>query len=136
MTLLLLLTLGLFAPAPEGTAQGAAGASDEQLDVVTAALRSGDAEAVASYFDATVELVLPGVDNILPRETARARLAAFLAAHPPRGYARVHGGTSSGEDGAYVIGTLRCEGDAAYRVYVYGRVGERPVVQELRIERE
>lgn len=104
-----------------------------QLDVVVAALSKGDAKAVSSFFDHTVELVLPRVDDILPKAEAEKKLASFFEANPTKSFARVHGGTSTGEDGAYVIGTLTTE-NGAFRVYMYGRGSGTPTVQELRIE--
>ena len=104
-----------------------------KLDAVVAALSKGDAKSVSSFFDNTVELVLPGVDDILPKRAAERQLIAFFEANPAKAFARVHGGTSTGEDGAYVIGTLTTE-TGSFRVYLYGRGADTPIVQELRIE--
>ncbi|MFK8058166.1 MAG: DUF4783 domain-containing protein [Saprospiraceae bacterium] len=104
-----------------------------QLDAVVSALSKGDAKAVGVFFDQTVELVLPGVDDILPKADAEEKLAAFFLANPAQSFTRVHGGTSTGEDGSYVIGTLKTE-TRAYRVYIYARGTGTPTVQELRIE--
>ncbi len=106
-----------------------------QLDAVVQAISQGDAAAVGSYFDATVELVLPGVEDILPKAKAQTQLANFFEAHPAKSFARVHGGTSTGEQGAYVIGTLTTS-TGKWRVYVYGKGEGSPTVQELRIEPE
>ena len=129
MTLLVALSVALSLPA--------APASDGpmQLEPVVAALQAGDAAAVGRHLDETVELVLPEGEDILPRDRAVERLKGFFSRHAVRSFARVHGGTSRGAGGTYVIGTLACdEGD--YRVYVYAR-GEGDLrVQELRIEAE
>ena len=114
-------------PAPQATAAN--------LDIVVEALGRGDAATASGYFDKTIELVLPGVEDILTQAQARTRLAAFFERHPVSGFTRVHGGTSGGEEGAYVIGTLSSGGDK-FRVFVYGRGAATPVVQELRIEAE
>lgn len=126
MNTFLLLACTLFIPI-------SAADQPAQLDAVIAALSKGDAIAVSAFFDNTVEMVLPGVDDILPKAEARKNLVAFFEAHPVKSFARVHGGTSTGEDGAYVIGTLTTE-NATFRVYVYGRGSSTPIVQELRIE--
>ncbi len=104
-----------------------------QFDDVVAALSVGDAEVVSTFFDNTVELVLPGVDDILPKTEATKKLQAFFEVNKAKSFARVHGGTSTGEDGAYIIGTLTTE-TGNFRVYMYGRGGGTPIVQELRIE--
>jgi len=105
------------------------------LDAVVSALAEGDAEGAGLYFDSTVELVLPGVEDILTRKAATQQLKNFFAANPTESFARVHGGTSNGEAGAYVIGTLTTT-TGRYRVYVYGKGAAQPIVQELRIESE
>ena len=106
-----------------------------QLDAVVDALARGSAPAVSAHFDETVELVLPGVEDILPRAEAESALAEFFAANPPRAFERVHGGSSKGVAGSYVIGSLACA-SGTYRVYVYSDGAARGTVQELRIEEE
>lgn len=106
-----------------------------QFEAVTAALAKGDAEAVSRHFDQTVELALPGLEDIFPKASAAAKLKGFFNLNPASGFTRVHGGTSRGEVGAYVIGTLNCS-TGKFRVYLYGRGDGQILVQELRIERE
>ncbi len=105
-----------------------------QLEDVVAALSIGDAHAVSGFFDNTVELVLPGVDDILPKAEAKKALEAFFVSNQAKSFERVHGGTSTGADGAYVIGTLSTA-NGNFRVYLYGRGVGTPMVQELRIEK-
>ena len=133
LTLLAALCLTL-APAP--TAGGFADL-ESQLESVTRALGAGDAESAARHFDRTVEVVLPGgVEDILARDAAAQALAKFFRQHPPKEFAQVHGGTSAGRDGAYVIGTLVARSGEKFRVYVYGSGTAGVAVQELRIEEE
>lgn len=129
MLLLLSFCFGfLLSPAPGNQA-------DVQLDRVGTALGKGDAAGAGAFFDATVELVLPGVEDILTKGEARTKLKQFFEQNEAKGFVRVHGGTSSGEEGAYVIGTLTTV-RGTYRVFIYGRGLETPIVQELRIEPE
>ncbi len=106
-----------------------------QFDAVTAAIGRGDVEALGGFLDNTVELALPGIDDIFTKAQAKAKLKGFFALHPPKTFTRVHGGTSKGDVGAYVIGSL-VSGDEKYRVYVYGIGDATPKIQELRIERQ
>jgi len=106
-----------------------------QLDAVVVALSQGDAVGVGRHFDQTVELVLPGVEDIFTKDKAQVELERFFSSNQAQNFARVHGGTSSGEKGTYVIGTLTTD-TGSYRVYVYGRGDAAPTVQELRIEAE
>lgn len=132
MNALLLVTSLLFATfLPQATHF----ADTKQFDGVTAAIAKGDVEALGTYLDQTVELALPGIDDIFTKAQALTKLKGFFALHPPKAFSRVHGGTSKGDIGAYVIGSLS-SGSDKYRVYIYG-IGEgTPKIQELRIEKE
>ncbi len=109
--------------------------SSIQFDAVMAAIAKGDVASLSSYLDKTVELALPGIDDIFTKEQATAKLKSFFALNPPTGFARVHGGTSKGDVGAYVIGSLSC-GEKRYRVYLYGTGDAAPKIQEIRIEKQ
>ncbi len=104
-----------------------------QFDAVTGAIARGDVASLSTYLDKTVELALPGIDDIFTKEQASAKLKGFFGLYPPTGFARVHGGTSRGDVGAYVIGTLNC-GERKFRVYIYGIGDASPRIQEIRIE--
>ena len=136
-SLLAILSLVLFAWVPDHGPLTPTTAESrlvrDQLEAVAQALSSGDAEGLSEHFDAVVELTLPGVNDILPRERAESVLSDFFAKQAPHSFARVHGGLSGGDQGNYVIGELRCS-DATFRVFLYagGDAGTR--IQELRIE--
>lgn len=106
-----------------------------QFDAITAAIARGDAAAVSGYLDETVELALPGLDDIFTKQQATDKLRSFFGLNPPSGFARVHGGTSRGEVGAYLIGSLK-SGGKTFRVYLYGVGDASPTIQEIRIEEE
>ena len=140
-TLSLLLSLTLlsgptpFSPPPPQPISPEATSPPTQFDAVTSAIARGDAAAISTYLDKTVELALPGLDDIYTREQATAKLKGFFGLHPPSGFSRVHGGTSRGEVGAYVIGSLK-SGQKTFRVYLYGTGEVKPTIQEIRIEEE
>ncbi len=131
-----LLPLLLLAVIVSFAATWSAQSIEPQLDAVGQALATGDVPGVTRLLDETVELVLPGTSDIVSRGEAQRLLAGFFRSSPPQSFSRVHGGTSSGASGSYLIGTLVTE-PASYRVYVYGLAdGDGGVVQELRIEAE
>ncbi len=108
---------------------------ETQFDAVTSAIAKGDVTSLATYLDRTVELALPGIDDIFTKDQAVNKLKGFFGLNPPTGFVRVHGGTSKGDIGAYVIGTLSC-GTDKYRVYIYGTGDANPRIQEIRIEKQ
>ena len=106
------------------------------LQQITSAIGKGNAEALAPFFDASVEIsILEDVD-IYDKQEAVSVVKGFFATHAPKGYSQVHEGTSKGKDSRYVIGKLNTS-DGAYRVYLYLRSeGDKEIIQELRFDTE
>ncbi len=101
---------------------------------ITKALKTGNSEALSSFFDEDVELALLDDEDIYEKAEAKAKLTRFFESHPPKSFSQVHKGTSKGEDSHYVIGDLVADG-TTYRVYIYLEETEDSyIIQELRIE--
>ncbi len=101
---------------------------------ITKALKTGNAEALSSFFEEDVELALIDDEDIYEKDEAQEKLAEFFSNHPPKSFNQVHKGTSKGEDSHYVIGDLTANGKT-FRVYIYLEETEDSyIIQELRIE--
>jgi len=72
---------------------------------VSAALKKGDATAIASYFMPQVELTLNGKDGLVDKAQAQQMLAAFFSENPPQAFTIKHQGTSKLDD-QFRIGEL------------------------------
>ena len=105
------------------------------ISTLNKALSDGDATTIGSYFDQTVELTLFDKLSVLNKTAATAALNDFFAKNKPRAFNEVHQGSSKGSASHYSIGDLTT-GTGTYRVYLYYKsVNEKPVIQEMRIEK-
>lgn len=105
------------------------------IAAVTKALSEGDAATLSNYLDNTVELTILASQNVYNKAQATTVLNDFFAKNKPRSFNAVHQGSSKGSSSHYTIGDLSST-TGTYRVYLYYKsVGEKPVIQEIRIEK-
>jgi len=95
------------------------------------AMKSGNAKAIAKYFNTQVELALPEGEDKYSKSQAEKLLASFFEATQPNGFTTMHSGASKNEL-SYIIGRLQTE-KGSYRVSVYLR-GD--VIEQLHIDTE
>lgn len=110
-------------------------AEQPNMASVTKALSEGDAATLSNYLDNTVELTILASQNVYNKAQATTVLNDFFAKNKPRSFNAVHQGSSKGSASHYTIGDLS-SATGNYRVYLYYKsVGEKPVIQEVRIEK-
>ncbi len=99
------------------------------------ALSDGDATTIGTFLDQTVELTLLDKLTVLDKRAATVALTDFFAKNKPRAFTEVHQGSSKGSASHYSIGDL-ATASGTFRVYLYYKsVNEKPVIQEMRIEK-
>lgn len=111
------------------------GTKNLQLQVISSALSKGDAETIGKYLDKNVELVLPDIEDFTSATTALKHLKSFFSENPVDSYSQIHEGNSPDKLGFYLIGSMKSN-RKSYRIYVYSKGSDRPIIQELRIELE
>jgi hypothetical protein len=105
------------------------------LTPVTKALSEGDAATLSNYLDNSVDLTLLDKQTVVDKATATTNLREFFSKNRPKSFNTVHQGSSKGADSHYTIGDLGAS-NGNFRVYLYYKnVGEKPVIQEIRIEK-
>ena len=105
------------------------------LNSISQAISNGDANALASHFDATVELAILDDEDMYSKAEAKGKVNAFFAKARPKSYSQVHKGSSKGQDSQYCIGNLTTT-SGNYRVYIYLKVkGAKTVIQEMRFDK-
>lgn len=105
------------------------------IAAVTKALGEGDVATLSTYLDASVELTILASQNVYNKAQATTVLNDFFAKNKPRSFNAVHQGSSKGSSSHYTIGDLSST-TGTYRVYLYYKsIGEKPVIQEIRIEK-
>ena len=102
------------------------------IDEIVTALRSGNANLVAKYFDSTVEITLPEKSNSYSKSQAEVVLKDFFNNNPVTGFNIIHKGENAGSQ--YCIGTLLTK-TGNFRTTVFLKLkGDKQMLQEIRFE--
>ncbi|HEX2393696.1 MAG TPA: DUF4783 domain-containing protein, partial [Bacteroidales bacterium] len=118
-----LILLLLFAFAPTDIPQG-------MLD----ALKTGNSIQLSQYFSTSIELAIPGKEDIYSNKQAELILKDFFAKHVPSGFTILHKGGKEGSQ--YAIGNLTTS-DGNFRVTLLIKLKEnKPYIHQLRFEEE
>ena len=100
------------------------------------AIRSGNANALATYFDANVEIDIMGEVDIYEKGEAKAVMAKFFQSHQPQDYSQVHKVVSKGQGSQTTMGDLKCTG-GTFRMVLYLKVvNGRYIIQEIGLVRK
>lgn len=111
-------------------------AVDANLAGISKALGDGDATALGSYFDQSVEVAILEKEDFYDKAQAIEQVRAFFRTHPPKSFNQIHKGSSQSSDSQYCIGDL-ITSDTKYRVYIYMKnIGGKTLIQELRFNKE
>lgn len=103
-----------------------------QTDVATA-LRTGNANALATNFHSSIDLTILQKQNTYSKAQAEQVIQGFFDEHKPTGFKSNHTG-ASGDGSKYTIGTLETA-KGVFRVYIYYKViGGKELIQTLRFE--
>ncbi|MCC6726737.1 MAG: DUF4783 domain-containing protein [Saprospiraceae bacterium] len=106
------------------------------LDAITKAISSGNADALGPYFDANVEIAVMDKEETYSKTEAVKVVKDFFSKNKPSSFKQVHQGASKGQDSQYCIGNMTAA-SGTYRVYIYLKVsGGKQVIQELRFDKE
>ncbi|MGK0365724.1 MAG: hypothetical protein ACI85O_002792 [Saprospiraceae bacterium] len=125
--LILLLAIPMFSFTTTG--------EETNIDAITKALSSGDAETLGSFFDESVEVAILDVEDIYDKPEAIQKVKSFFSQNKPSAFSQVHQGSSKGNDSQYCIGNMTA-GGKTFRVYVYlGNTGNKTLIQEIRFDK-
>ena len=99
------------------------------------AIRSGNYKMVASFFNESVELNIPGNEGLYSKAQAELILKDFFSKNLPKNFTSKHGGESK-EGAKFTIGTLETS-TGSFRTYFFiKKEGANLIIKELRIEKE
>lgn len=99
---------------------------------VIAALKSGNTEELAKYFDSSVEITLPGKSSSYNKNQAKSLLREFFKSVAVKNFEVLH--QSENANSQYFIGNL-ITGTGSYRTTIFMKQKEgKQLIQELRFE--
>ena len=106
---------------------------DETTKLIAAGIRAGDANEVSKYFNAMVDLIIPGYNDTYAKSQAGQILKEFFSRNPVKHFKVTKQGSS--ENGSlYAIGEL-LSGKIEYRVYfLMQTIDGKILIQQLKIE--
>jgi len=105
------------------------------FDQVSLAIQSGNAKEVSRYFGSEVKLTMNDEAQVYNKTKAEIQLKNFFTQHNPRSFKIIHQGSSS-QGTQYAIGNLKTN-NGSFRTYVLiKKLGDRPLIKELKFERE
>jgi hypothetical protein len=100
---------------------------------VASALRSGNASALAAYFNSTVDLTLPGSEGTYSRSQAELIVKGFFNMNKPSDFTIQHKG-SSGEGSQFCIGLLSTDNGDFRTYFLIKTISQQSVVTQLQFE--
>jgi hypothetical protein len=104
------------------------------IEEIIIALKTGNANGIAKYFDNTVEITLPDKSNSFSKSQAEVVLRDFFNNNPVKKFDILHKGENAGSQ--YCIGTLVTK-NASYRTTIFMKQkGNRQTLQEIRFENQ
>jgi hypothetical protein len=123
MLLMVSITMRISASAPGDIPQA-----------VIDALKSGNATELSKYFNTSIELAIPGQEDIYSSQQAELIVKDFFAKHVPTNFVVLHKGGPEGSQ--YAIGNLSTS-TGNYRVTIHIKLKDnKPFIHQLRFEEE
>ncbi len=112
------------------------GLFNNSIDPITDALKAGDIEQLATYFDGQVEMSILEDSDLYNKQSAINKLQTFFSENQPTTFKQLHKGVSEGQKSSFFIGDLNTP-TASYRIYIYlQEKNGKSIIQELRIDEE
>lgn len=105
------------------------------INLVTKAMKSGNAAEVAKHFDKIVDITMQNDQSTYSKSQAEMVLKNFFSKHPVKSFSVKHSGGSADSTSIYLIGDLVTISDQKYRLYLYFRQDSGEMhLQEIRFE--
>jgi hypothetical protein len=102
------------------------------IDDVVTAMRNGSASQLSKYFDARVDISVPGKSDNYSKSQAELILKDFFASNEVKGFQVKHKGKQNGSE--FCIGVLQTRNGDYRTKFFMKKKGESQVVQELGFE--
>ena len=103
------------------------------INDVIKAIKSGNANEVAKYFDNTVEITLPEKSNSYSKKQAELLLNDFFTANEVKDFKILHKSDNSGSE--YCIGNLKTVSGVFRTTIFMKQKGDKELIQEIRFEK-
>lgn len=100
---------------------------------IAATIRSGNSKLLASYFNSTIEITLPGKEGTFSKVQAEMVMKDFFAKNPPASFEINQKGSSSGGS-QFIIGTFKSNNKVFKTYMLLKPVDGQLSIQQLQFE--
>ncbi|MFH1005063.1 MAG: DUF4783 domain-containing protein [Bacteroidota bacterium] len=108
--------------------------SDNTINDVAVAVKTGNAKEVAKFFTASIDLKIPDKEDVFSKSQAELILKDFFSKNPIKSFTIVHKGTSKNGD-QFAIGTYETTTGKKFRTYfLFKKEETKFLIQQLRFE--
>jgi len=102
---------------------------------VAAAINNGDSKKLASYFNSSIDLTVPGTDGTYSKSQAEMIVKSFFSKFPPLSF-KINQQGSSNEGSQFAIGTLSTKTSTFRTYFLIKKVNNVPLIHQLQFEEE
>jgi hypothetical protein len=107
----------------------------DNFDDVAAALKSGNAKQVSTFFNTNLALTIMNDEGTYSKQQAEVIMRNFFTQNPPKQVSIQHRG-SSGQGAKYAVAIYECT-NGKFRAYIFMKdAGNGLLIHELRIEKD
>jgi len=109
--------------------------NDDITNNIAAAINSGDAKKLATYFNSSIDLTVPSSDGVYSKSQAEMIVKNFFTQYPPVSFKINQQGTSN-EGSQFSIGTLVTKTTKFRTYFLIKKVNGVPLIHQLQFEAE
>ena len=108
---------------------------DDITASVAAAINSGDSKKLASYFNSSIDLTVPGTEGTYSKSQAEMIVKDFFTKNPPVSF-KINQQGSSNEGSQFAVGTLLTKSTTYKTYFLIKKVNNVPLIHQLQFEAE
>jgi len=139
----IIVVFSLFAMHAVATPTGIRSAGDTTYTIVqdditasvAAAINAGDAKKLATYFNASIDLTVPGTDGTYSKAQAEMIVRDFFTKFLPVSF-KINQQGSSNEGSQFAVGTLSTKSKMFRTYFLIKKVDNIPLIHQLQFEEE
>lgn len=108
---------------------------DDITASVVAAISIGDSKKLASYFNSSIDLTVPGYDGTYSKSQAEMIVKDFFAKYPVVSF-KINQQGSSNEGSQFAVGTLTAKSTTFRTYFLIKKINNIPLIHQLQFEEE
>ncbi|MCK9612796.1 MAG: DUF4783 domain-containing protein [Bacteroidales bacterium] len=108
---------------------------DNIIDNIAAAINSGDAKKLASYFNASIDLTVPGSEGTFSKSQSEMIVKNFFSHYPPLSFVVNQKGSST-EGSLFAIGKLTTKSTTFRTYFLVKKTNNILLIHQLQFEEE